>query len=541
MEFGLVILFIIAALLAGLVVGWLTWGRSVSALAAERNDWRDKFARAIADLNLALGEAKQVIGLREDLADARRQQDVIRRESAGALADVRALHDAARREASDAIAEASAHRADREARGEAIVAQDRQIADAQAALIETRTLLDTARRETANAVAEVRGLRADREARDEAAAAQLRQLVEAKEALSAQFGEVGAKLLDAAQRQFLERADQRFNQAGAEGEAKIKAVLAPVEASLKRYEEGVEKVEIERRREQSNLVGLIEAMRTGQEAVRGEAARLVNSLRAAPKARGRWGEQQLRNVLESCGLAEHTDFRTEVSVDTDEGRLRPDAIITVPGGRSLVVDAKVSLNAYQDAFNAVDDKDRRIGLAAHSAAMKAHVNGLSSKDYGAQFADAPDYVIMFVPGEHFLSAALEHDPTLWDYAFAKRVLLATPTNLIAIARTVSAVWRQENLAKEAKAIGALGKEMHDRLAVAAGHLKKVGGGLTSAVNNYNAFVGSFERNVLSTGRKFRELNIETGSKEIEEVPPVEALARYGDEPLLVAPVNAAAE
>ncbi|WP_156678614.1 DNA recombination protein RmuC [Sphingomonas profundi] len=534
MQIGIA-LAIVAALALGLAGGWLTWGRTGGALTRERDEWRDKFTRAIADLNRALAEAEQLPPLRTEVAEARRGHDTLRRESAEAVEAIRALHDAARREAAEAAAEARALRADGEARGEAAQSQSRLLAEARGTVAEIRAMLDAARAETAAAVAEARGLRADRDARSEAAEAQLRQLIEAREALSAQFGEVGAKLLDAAQRQFLERADQRFHQAGAASEEKIKAALAPVEATLKRYEDGVAKVEEERRREQNQLTGVINEMRMGQEAVRGEASRLVNALRAAPKARGRWGEQQLRNVLESCGLAEHTDFRTEVSVDTDDGRLRPDAIITVPGGRSLVVDAKVSLNAYQDAYNSVDEGERRLALTAHAAAMKAHVNGLGGKDYGAQFADAPDYVIMFVPGEHFLSAALEHDPGLWDHAFSKRVLLATPTNLIAIARTVSAVWRQEKLAKEARAIGALGKEMHDRLAVAAGHLKKMGGGLTSAVNNYNAFVGSFERNVLSTGRKFRDLNIETGAREVDEVPPVEALARYGDEPSLPEP------
>jgi len=375
-------------------------------------------------------------------------------------------------------------------------------------------------------------LRVGAQAREEAAAIQIRQLIEAKEALSAQFSEVGAKLLEAAQRQFLERADERFRQSEEKSGLELKAMLHPVTERLQRYEEGVAKVEQERREAYGNLTGLIEAMRTGQEAVRGEAAKLVNALRAAPKARGRWGEQQLRNVLETCGLAEHTDFETEVSVDTPEGRLRPDAIIRVPGGRALVIDAKVSLNAYQDAFAAVDEKERAAHLSAHCAAMKAHVNGLGARNYWDQFADAPDYVIMFVPGEHFLSAALEHDPTLWDHAFAKRVLLATPTNLIAIARTVAAVWRQEKLARDAQAIGVLGKEMHDRLAVAAGLLRTVGGGLTTAVNNYNKFVSSFESRVMVTGRKFRDLNIETGARELDEVPPVEALARYGEPALL---------
>jgi DNA recombination protein RmuC len=213
----------------------------------------------------------------------------------------------------------------------------------------------------------------------------------------------------------------------------------------------------------------------------------------------------------------------------EDGRLRPDAIIKIPGGRSLVIDAKVSLNDYQDAFNADDETVRDIAMARHTASMKAHIDGLSRKAYWDQFDDAPDYVIMFVPGEHFLAAALEHEPKLWDFAFEKKVLLATPTNLVAIARTVASVWRQEGLAREAKQIGALGKEMFDRIAVAAQHLKSVGSGLSSAVNNYNKFVGSFERNVMSTGRKFAELNIETGKRELEDVPMVEALPRYGSE------------
>jgi len=362
-----------------------------------------------------------------------------------------------------------------------------------------------------------------------------------REAMEAQFRDVGAQVLDRAQENFLNRAGERFKQAEDTAGQNLKALLQPVSERLQRYEQGVAKVEAERRDAFGELKGQIEQMRLGQEKVSSEAAKLVNSLRNAPKSRGRWGEQQLKNVLETCGLSEHTDFQVEVSVATEDGaRLRPDAIVRVPGGRALVIDAKVSLNAYQDAFGAVDEAERTLGLAGHAASMRAHVNGLGNKAYWSQFADAPDYVIMFVPGEHFLSAALEHDPTLWDFAFEKRVLLATPTNLIAIARTVSAVWRQERLAKEARQIGELGKELHDRLAVAAGHLKTVGSGLSTAVNNYNKFVGSFERNVLSTGRKFRDLNIETGAREVDDVPTVDALARYGDAPVLAAPTKDAA-
>ena len=371
-------------------------------------------------------------------------------------------------------------------------------------------------------------LEASGEERERGFDEQVRMLSEAKELLSAQFGEIGQKLLGEAQQAFLQRADERFHQAGEKNEEKIKQLLMPVGERLKAYEEQVGRIEKDRTEAYGALTGLIEQMRAGQERVQTEAARLVNSLRNAPKARGRWGEQQLKNVLESCGLSEHVDFVTEASVTLEDGRLRPDAIVKVPGGRSLVIDAKVSLNDYQDAFNADDDDVRAIAMARHCASMRNHIEGLSRKAYWDQFDDAPDYVIMFVPGEHFLAAALEHEPRLWDLAFERKVLLATPTNLVAIARTVSSVWQQEGLAREAKQIGALGKEMYERIAVAAGHLKTVGSGLSSAVNNYNKFVGSFERNVMSTGRKFAELNVETGKRELEDVPLVEALPRYGD-------------
>ena len=389
--------------------------------------------------------------------------------------------------------------------------------------------IDSLRGEHGELSARHAGIVAAQAERDEAHERQLA-------ALETKFAEVGGKLLESAQKQFLERADQRFKESEATSGNNLKALLQPVHERLQKYEETVNKVESERKDAFGLLTGHIEAMKSGTERVSAEAAKLVNALRNAPKARGRWGEQQLRNVLESCGLSEHADFATEVShTDADGVRLRPDVIVRIPGGQSLVIDAKVSLNSYQDAFGAVDEGERGLHLAAHATAIKAHVNTLGNKAYWAQFADAPDYVVMFIPGEHFLSAALEQDAGLWDYAFDKRVLLATPTNLIAIARTVAAVWRQEKLAKEARQIGELGKELYDRLAKAASDLRKVGSGLTSAVNNYNSFVSSFESRSLVTARKFRELNIEPSAREIESVPPIEALARYGDDTVLPLP------
>jgi DNA recombination protein RmuC len=381
-----------------------------------------------------------------------------------------------------------------------------------------------------SAAQELAALKAAYEERERAFEGRIKELMEAKEALGAQFAEISNKLLTQAQETFLKRADQRFRQSEETAGSNLKALLQPVHDRLQRYEETVTKVEDDRRKEYGLLAGHIEAIRSGTERVSVEAAKLVNALRNAPKARGRWGEQQLRNVLETCGLSEHCDFRTEVTVEREDGgRLRPDVVVRVPGGQSLVIDAKVSLNAYQDAFGTPDETERATHLAAHATAIRAHVNALGAKAYWTQFQDAPDYVVMFIPGEHFLSAALEHDHSLWDYAFDKKVLLATPTNLIAIARTVAAVWRQERLAKEAREIGELGKELYERLAKAADDLRKVGSGLSTAVNNYNNFVASFENRSLVTARKFRELNIEPTRREIEVLQPVEALPRYSDE------------
>ncbi len=353
-------------------------------------------------------------------------------------------------------------------------------------------------------------------------------LIAAQAALKAEFEAAGAKILASAQEALLNRADERLLQSEEKSAERLKALLAPVDQRLKTYEETVGALEKQRVDAFGQLTGQIEEMRKGQEAVRAEAARLGNSLRNAPKARGRWGEQQLRNVLEQCGLAEHTDFITEHSVDTDEGRLRPDAIVRIPGQKQLVIDAKVSLNAYQSAFEADDEPTRIAALGQHAASMRTHVQQLGAKSYQSQFEDAPDYVVMFVPGEHFVAAALENDPELWDFAFRNRVLLATPTNLVAIARTVAMVWSQDKLAREAIEIGRAGAELYDRLAVAAEHLKRVGSGLDSAVNNYNKFVSSFERNVLASGRRLRDKGIEIGKREIDDVPLIEAAPRHTD-------------
>jgi DNA recombination protein RmuC len=370
---------------------------------------------------------------------------------------------------------------------------------------------------------------------------QKRLLVDAREALLKEFQNTGNAVLGKAQEAFLARAAERFDHSEKAAAEKLNTLLAPVGQKLESYERQVRELEAKRVDSFGQLAGVIEEMRKGQDAVRAEAARLGNSLTNAPKARGRWGERALQNVLEQCGLSQHTDFNLEHSLDTDEGRLRPDAIVRIPGQKMLVIDAKVSLNAYQIAFEANDDAARKIALDQHARSMRNHVQTLGAKSYQSQFAEAPDYVVMFVPGEHFVAAALEHDPELWDFAFRNRVLLATPTNLVAIARTVAMVWQQDQLAKEAVEIGRAGAELYDRLAVSAEHLKRVGSGLDSAVNNYNKFVSSFERNVLSSGRRLRDKGIEIGKREIEEVALIESAPRYNRQDSAAEAVDEAAE
>lgn len=371
-------------------------------------------------------------------------------------------------------------------------------------------------------------------AREAGFAEQKRLLEESREKLLKEFENTGHAVLSKAQEAFMESANQRFGHSEKAAEEKLKALLAPVGERLKTYEDQVQALEARRVDAFGQLAGVIEEMRKGQEEVKREAQRLGNSLTNAPKARGRWGERALQNVLEQCGLSQHTDFILEHSLETEGGRLRPDAIVHVPGQKKLVIDAKVSLNAYQAAFEADNEDERQRQLAAHARSMRGHVQTLGAKSYQSQFEEAPDYVVMFVPGEHFVAAALETDPELWDFAFKNGVLLATPTNLVAIARTVAQVWRQDRMAGEAREIGRMGAELYGRLKTAADHLKRVGSGLESAVSNYNKFVGSFERNVLSSGKRMAEKGLEIAA-EIEDVPLVEAMPRYGAGDALPAP------
>ena len=363
----------------------------------------------------------------------------------------------------------------------------------------------------------------------------MEDLKQSKEALVAQFRTIGDQLLEKAHKDFLDKAGERFTAADKASEIKLKELLAPVETTLKRYEEGLAKVEKERVDHYAGLREAVELVRTGQGQVRDETRNLVNALRSSPKARGRWGEQSLKNVLEQAGLSAHADFRTEVSVDTDDGRLRPDVIVRLPGGRQLIIDAKCSLNAFLDACDEVDEDKRAACFRAHVASIRTHAQQLGSKAYWAQFDDSAEYVVMYVPGEHFLNAALELDPGLWEWAMDRKVLLATPTNLVVIARTAAHYWEQHGRNEAAEEIARLAKELHSRLATMAEHMTRVGKNLSTANAAYNQMVGSFESQVFTQARRFEGL----GAGSAKELP-VPLMVEASPRPLtkLVAPKSA---
>jgi DNA recombination protein RmuC len=367
--------------------------------------------------------------------------------------------------------------------------------------------------------------RASTSERMQAFEARLIELREAKEALSAQFSEVGAKLLGEAQKAFLERADQRFAQANEKGEAQLKALLTPVETTLKRYEEGLAKVEKERVGSYEALKEAVSSLVQGNDIVRKETARLTNVLRSSPKHRGRWGEEQLRNILESAGLAENVDFEMEVAVNDGERQLRPDCVIKLPGGRCIVIDVKCPLTAFEQAFDEEDEDRRKTLLGAHADAMQAYAANLGRKSYWRQFDLSPDFVIMFIPGEHFLSAAAERVPQMIDQAFRGGVIIASTINMLALAKVMAGMWRQEGLAKQAEEVGRLGKELYSRLQTMGKHVERLGRNLGQATSAYNDFVGSLESQVLSQAKRFEGLSIETNGKSIDPLPIIDTAVR----------------
>jgi DNA recombination protein RmuC len=300
----------------------------------------------------------------------------------------------------------------------------------------------------------------------------------------------------------------------------IETLLAPVAKTLEEYRKSLSELDKSRVEAYVGLSSELKNVAETQAAVRTETRKLVNALRAAPKTRGRWGEHQLRNVLELAGMTAHVDFMPEKTYEREEERVRPDAIIRLPGDRHIVLDAKTPILAYLDAVEAVDDETREACLQRHAQQTRQHMKELSAKSYWEGLTVTPDFVVMFIPGDNFFAAAVERDPEIFEDAVRGRVIIATPTTLVALAKAIAFGWRQEKVAENAARVAILGRDLYKRLQTMGGHVMDVGKNLEKTVNTYNNFVATLEGSVMPQGRKFTELQVEGAQDVIPEVNPV---------------------
>ena len=352
-----------------------------------------------------------------------------------------------------------------------------------------------------------------------------RMLEDAKTVMAEAFAAVSAKTVDQASEAFLKRAEADFAAREQLAHARMETVLKPVAETLAKFEVQVQAIEKARAEETGGLKEQISALMTASVATQDEARKLSAALRRGAGVQGRWGEQTLRNVLEAAGLHNRFDFQEQFSVDTEEGRRRPDVKVQMPGGGVFVIDAKVSLNAFMESLEAADELSREAAMARHAASVKAHMGQLSAKAYWDQFDNSPDFVAMFVPGDGFLAAALDRMPDLMTEAMDRKVLLVTPTTLFALCKAVAYGWRVEEQSRNAEHIAKLGKELYKRVSVMGSHASALGKALDSAVGRYNQFVGSLETQVLTQARRFEDLAVDHEGRDIAALEPIETATR----------------
>ena len=341
------------------------------------------------------------------------------------------------------------------------------------------------------------------------------------------FAELAQGVLARANTMFLERAEETFkrHREGAQGE--LKELMKPIGENFETFRQKVEALEKVRIEDKSLLSEQVKAIGESLHRNTAETGKLVNAL-TAPKGGGRWGEMTLRNVMEQAGLSAHCDFSEQVHDDTEEGRQRPDAIIRLPGDRQIVIDSKVSLASYMAATNTDDPAERQAHLKQHANSVQRHVTTLASKDYQSNLGNRFDYIAMFIPGENFFAAALEQAPDLIEKAMSRSVIVTTPTTLIALARTVAHLWRQHEMNANAQAASELGAELYTRMGVLLGHTEKLGKSINSSVDHYNSLLGSLDKRVLPTLRKFEDMQVAPPGKVPPEAKLIEARANTPD-------------
>jgi DNA recombination protein RmuC len=355
-------------------------------------------------------------------------------------------------------------------------------------------------------------------------------LKQAEERLAASFGRLASQSLATNSENFLRLAEERLGRQQERAKADLtereKAVadlIKPIQDAIDKTERQIGEIEKARQESFGSIRSQLAAMTENQQALQAETRNLVNALRR-PQVRGQWGEMTLRRVVELAGMVEHCDFLEQATVDTGEGLLRPDMIIRLPERGEIIVDAKTPLDAYLDATEAVTEQDRRQAMQRHARKVMDHVRALAAKGYWSQFAASPEFVILFMPGEQFLAAALGENPSLLEEALRHRVLLATPTSLVALLKAIAYGWRELSLAHNAEEVRKLAEELYERLGPFAGHLARLGRQLDSSVKAFNDSVGSLERKVLPSARRLTELGIRV-REEIESPAVIDASPR----------------
>lgn len=355
-------------------------------------------------------------------------------------------------------------------------------------------------------------------------------LEDAKSRLSDAFKALAGDVLGKSSESFLRLAKESFDRILAEArgdigkrQQAIDGLVKPLADSLQKFDEHVRGLEKSRQEAYTNISEHIKALTSTQEQLQKETAGLVAALRT-PQVRGRWGELTLKRVVELAGMSEHCDFTEQVSVNTESGRQRPDLIVHLPGERQIVVDAKVALYAFLDAVSATSEDQRGEALLRHAAQIRAHMTALSGKAYWEQFQHAPEFVVMFIPGESFFAAAADADRRLIEDALDRKVVLATPATLIALIRAVAYGWRQEQMARNTQDISNLGKQLYERMRTLAEHIAEIGGGLEKATVSYNKAVASLETRIMPSARRFKDLGAVTGD-DIPELSTLDAAPR----------------